>query len=479
MRLFPSHAKSIGALSLILAAAAYADAPASAPAKPDEPIIVKRGDLALTVTAEGWIAPVDAVEVKFRPKAFGGAMKVESVVPHGATVKAGDPIFKLNTDEISRNIAGAENELTVAQANLVKAEADVRLGDQADELASKIQAEQVAAAEAAVQWWEKVDGPHQIKRGDLEIKQVADSVGDQNDELEQLRKMYKSEELNNATADIVVRRSLRQLERTKEFEQMAKERVEKLRATDYVESKQQVVNRLEQTNQAAAALQVAQGQARVARNSALFNAKQAYEAANRKLGDLRTDYSAMTVAAPADGVVYYGVLANGAWQNSSPDAISVDDKVNPEQPVITFVPNGKLKLIAAVPENQIGLLKAGDIVTASPRAYPEVQLKGKVAALPPTPSIAGEPAKYEVAIDVENLDGKLRPGHKVNVKIDVADVKNALLLPTAAVQGGKVKIKAGDKMESKEVITGRSDGEMIQIISGVEEGAQVVSEKKE
>jgi len=44
-----------------------------------------------------------------------------------------------------------------------------------------------------------------LKQIDLALQQYDDQVKDAADELDQLKKMYKSEELTNATADVVVR----------------------------------------------------------------------------------------------------------------------------------------------------------------------------------------------------------------------------------------------------------------------------------
>ena len=68
---------------------------------------------------------------------------------------------------------------------------------------------------------------------------------------------------------------------------------------------------------------------------------------------------------------------------------------------------------------------------------------------------------------------------KSTVRIDGGEADGILLLPIASVTGGKVWLHAKDGQDTqKEVVTGRSDGKMIEIKSGLSEGDQVLQEGK-
>ena len=73
----------------------------------------------------------------------------------------------------------------------------------------------MAEAEQNVKWFDTVDGPQMLKGVDIQLAMAKNQMNDEQDELDQLKKMYKSEELTNATADIVVKRAVRQLEMSK------------------------------------------------------------------------------------------------------------------------------------------------------------------------------------------------------------------------------------------------------------------------
>ena len=472
------HASKCATLIGLLAAVGWAE-PATQPSQLPEMVTVRKGDIPLTVTADAWFEPITATQIRFRPRAFSGEMKIESIAAHGTAVKAGDPLLRINTDEINRQIAMAENDLAVAAANLAKAEADLRLGNEADALAAKVQQENTTAAENAVAWWEKTDAPNMQSQYEMQLRGAKHGVEDQQDELDQLKKMYKSEELTNQTADIVVKRALRQLEFSQIGLEMTKKRVEKQKATDFEQSKRAVLNAREQQKQAAEALAAAQAQALVQRQAGLVSARAAHENAYRKLNDLRSDAAGMIVSASTDGIMLHGKLVNGTWQGTAQQTIDSGDKVAPEQVVATVVEPGKVSLIAAVPEDQVGRVRAGDSVVIIPRSQPERVLTGVAGAASPVATMPGDPAKFSVPVEIEAGADAFLPGHRAAVEIDVADARDVLVIPRTAVSNGKVRVEVGGEMSTRSVIVGRSDGKLIEVARGLKEGEVVLRTFKE
>lgn len=455
-------------------AGAATSAPTTAAGK-DEFVPVARADLKLSVQCDGWFEPAGAVEVKVRPKAFNGELRVESVAPHGSAVKAGDAVLKLDTADIDRLIAAANNDYELAKANQAKAEADAKLGADADALAMRVQTAAEADAQAAVEWYEKVTGPHFLKQVELQVRFARNNVEDQDDELEQLRKMYKSEDLTNATADIVVKRAVRQLEIARQSLEMAEQRAEKTKATDYEQQKRAVQVALAQQKQATAVLTAAQAQSRAQREAALFTARANAETAKRKLDDLQADRGQFTAVAQGDGTVFWGRLAQGNWSGSGFNALSAGDKIGPDQVVVTVVDPGKLVAVAAVPEPLVARVKAGQPVEVKPKSLPELRLAGKVDRVAPSATIQGEPPKFEIAVALADApDPRLRPGFRAAYSIDVEDATGVLAVPAAAVADGKVRVRtASGVAEVREVVAGRTDGERVEIVRGLAEGDHV------
>ena len=242
-----THEKSSGADKSTAATTAPTTAPATQPSAATH--TVKSGKLSFAVNGDGTFVADEPFEARLKLEAHSGPLIIATVAPNRASVKKGDKLLELDPTVINREVAAAENELTTVKATLVKAETDLKLGEQADALAMRIQQNETKNAEAAVKWWEQVDGPQMLASTELQVKLARASVEDQNDELDQLRKMYKQEDLTSATADIVIKRALRQLDVSKVQMKMAEERSEKTTTYSYPISKQTVLDALEQSKQ--------------------------------------------------------------------------------------------------------------------------------------------------------------------------------------------------------------------------------------
>ena len=81
---------------------------------------------------------------------------------------------------------------------------------------------------------------------------------------------------------------------------------------------------------------------------------------------------------------------------------------------------------------------------------------------------------YPMPISGGEVDGRLIPGMRANVQVDVPPLQNVLLVPAGALNGGAVWV--GDK--KRPVMTGRSDGKSTEIVSGLIEGEEVLTQGK-
>jgi len=87
---------------------------------------------------------------------------------------------------------------------------------------------------------------------------------------------------------------------------------------------------------------------------------------------------------------------------------------------------------------------------------------------------------FLVRIDVSKLPPQVLPGMTADVAIGIAERDNALLVPVAAINAGKVRVRRGSDTEEVAVTTGVVDGAMAEIVAGdVREGDRVVVPRKE
>lgn len=442
--------------------------------------IVKKGKLALDIQAEGMLLPVEPFELKLRMKAYNGPLTIVSIAPAWGKVKAGDVLLELDPTNLKWAMEEAENGLATAKANLKKAEADAELASKAEALSLRMQQDAVKNAESAWKWWESVDGPLMLQAADLQVKYAADSVGDQDDELEQLRKMYKSEELTNATADIVIKRAVRSLERAKISLKNQQEHREKVKAHDYPIARQRVLDALEQARQQLASVQVAQAQAAVARKGSLASTRIAVEQAEKRVAELREDAELFAVKSPIEGVVMYGQVAKGMWQGGDPKGMKAGEKLAAGQAVLGVFTPGKMRMELELGEKQGGWVKKGMKAKVTPAAAPTKSYEATCAAASAMPLGAGAAVLgFQLPLTLPEVDRQLLPGMKANVHIEAGPAQDLLLVPMKAVVDGKVRVKGKDgKVEVRDVVVGQTDGQNVEVRSGLEEGEEVMLEGK-
>lgn len=462
---------------LLITGVAFADPPATKAADSAKPetVTVARASILGSVAGDGYFEPIDPFEVRIRPEAYQGDLKIVSIIPHGAVVKEGDVLLEIDATDMKRQLGAAEGEVTVAGANMAKAQADASLGAQSDALALAQARRELANAEFELKWFDEVEGKQFLTRADLNLKAANDNVEDQEDELDQLRKMYKSEELTSATADIVVKRAIRALERSKISAGMIAQTTEKTKTQDFQNTRARLVHQLENQKISLAQLQAQQAQAKIVRDNSTQNAQRAFEKAEQKFADLKKDSDAFTVKSPAAGQVFYGSLNRGGWQGADPKALRTGEKLSPGQVALTLCTPGKLRLVFDLPESQLGSAKAGLKARVTPLGLREAATTGVTLDPPITGSMRDANQLFNLTLELSVVDSRLLPGNRAAVRIDTGKVENALSLPVSAVSRGQVKLVGPDGNATwHDVITGLSDGKMVEIKQGLSEGDTVL-----
>lgn len=433
--------------------------------------VVQKGTIRRVIDGEGTFQPIDPFEVRLRPKVYQGELTILSAAAHGATVRSGDVLLQIDPQYLQRDLTAADVALAAAQANLKKAQADVELGQKADDLALKIQNDNLKAAEDSVKWFQNVDGPQILKTAELNQRMLKYSVEDQEDELDQLRKMYKSEELTPATADIVVKRALRRLEMTKDVSVLQDAASGKTKEFYYPIVKERVNDSLEQSRQQLEQLKVAQEQSKVIRDTSLATAQAATDLAQQKVNDLKKDLELLTVKAPADGVVLYGQLVSNAWQRNDPNLLRPTEKVAANQVLMTLYTPGKLQVSLNVPESKLLWVDPGTAAPVTPAALPQTTYAGTAAR--------GNASASELLVSLpQPVDQRLFPGMKANTHIDAGKVDDVIGVPVSAVSAGKVWIHhaADGTDEARDVVLGVSDGNVIEVKQGLAEGDEILQQ---
>jgi multidrug efflux pump subunit AcrA (membrane-fusion protein) len=452
--------------------------PAPAPAPEEEIVEVHKGNLVPSVELEVTFESIESVEIKPRMENWQGDMTIVRVVPSGSAVRKGDVILALDSVPLQRALAAAEIDLRVARATLEKAEADQVQGEKADALAL-LQAETaVKDALETLRAFDEVEGKNMLKTAELNLKYSEDGIRDQQEELAQLEKMYKTEQLTNDTAEIVVRRARRTLERAKVALEMTRGESEVVRTVKHPQLRQTHLFSVDNAKRALEVLKIQQGLGKVQREAELAKAKAAVSLQEDQLAKLRRDFEACTVRSPFDGRVYYGQLLRGAWATADQVApfLHPGDKVQPGLALLS-VCGLPTRAVAEVSEPDYFDIAVDQAATVTPAALPDLKRDGTIRQKGAIIQSKSQATALDALIELKDPFTELFPGMKGKATIHGKELKEVVLVPTGAVSTheGKstVNVSKDGKSSPREVTLGKTDGKMTQVKSGLEAGEKI------
>ncbi len=470
----PRIAALAAALGLLAAPQEKADPPA-----PEQVHTVQRGNLVPALELDALFDAAETLEVRLRTEAYSGEFVVARAAAHGEAVRKGDVVLAFQAAALQRQIDTSEGDDRLAASSLRKAESDSYLGEKGDSLALDSGQAALRNAESDLKVFDEVEGKQMLRRAELSVKSIEDYVSDQEEELAQLEKMYKSEELTNATAEIVVRRAKRSLERLRVSLDMTRETARVVKDVSHPEHRRKHVHAVETARQALDALRAAQAHAKVQRETELARARAAAERAKDSLEKLRRDLEALAVKAPFDGRVFHGQFLNGLWATA--DMIGTllrpGEKLQPGQTLLT-VCGARALVRADLPEAAYFDVFPDQPAAVVPAALPDLRLEGQVRDRSASSRQRGAAPAFEARIELKESRPEILPGMRAKVTLTGKELPDAILVPSKALSqsGGKptVSILKNGKGVPREVVVGKSDGKVTQIRSGLDAGEQIV-----
>ena len=157
----------------------------------------------------------------------------------------------------------------------------------------------------------------------------------------------------------------------------------------------------------------------------------------------------------------------------------------------------KMQIDTNVDEADIGTVQVGQTVSFTVDAYPDTIFIGKVAVVRNAPITVSNVVTYDVVIQVDNSQLKLKPGMTANVSITIETRKDVLRIPNSALRfkpaeitgkseksqnkqgmkGTKVWILENDKPKPVKVTIGLSDGSYTEISAGeLKEDQEIITD---
>jgi multidrug efflux pump subunit AcrA (membrane-fusion protein) len=182
----------------------------------------------------------------------------------------------------------------------------------------------------------------------------------------------------------------------------------------------------------------------------------------------RQSLSYSVIPAPIDGFVAERTADLGEY-------------VSPQQKVATIVRINPLRMRIDIPEQAISEVQVGQSVSVTTSAWPDKNFSGRIARI--APSVSATSRTLTVEAEIENRSGALKPGQFATVRILQPRPVAAVLIPARGVitEAGVSRvfvIKEGHA-EQRVVQLGQSEGDLIEIKSGVSSNEQVATSNLE
>jgi len=361
---------------------------------------VERGNLRNTVTATGALQAVTTVQVGSQASGTISALYADfnSIVKKGQVVAQLDPsTAKAQLDQANANLQNARASLANAQAAVTNARAGVT-DAQAKSLAARstVQNNQagVSGAEAnvAVLKAQQDDALSLLKQQESLLKAGVVAQRD-----------YDVAVTAYKTAEARYNQAVAQLNQAKLTEQSASSAGIAQSAAGVEQSKAQVQQARAQVGQAQAQVQQAQAALSVA----------------------QVNLSHTTITSPIDGVVVSRDVNVGQTVAASLSA-----------PTLFTIANDltQMQVIANIDQADIGLVEQAKSVRFSVDAFPGKDFDGKIEQMRLNPVNVQNVVTYNVVIDVDNPDQKLKPGMTANLTITIDERNNVLKVPNSALR---------------------------------------------
>mgnify|MGYP001439703718 CR=1 FL=1 len=201
-----------------------------------------------------------------------------------------------------------------------------------------------------------------------------------------------------------------------------------------------------------------------------------YRQAEAELNSVTNQIEKTKLKAPIDGVV-------------SKINFEVGEQYNVGRVVATVISETEYRIDVDISESDIPKVKIGDEVSITLDALSEdVKFIGSVSFIEPAETVIQDVIYYKVEITFDSANGNLKlvkPGMTANVEITTNEKISILAIPGRAIidrngDGKFVKTYNNNVIEEKKVQIGIiGDGGMVEIISGLEEGDEVVTFTKE
>jgi len=478
---------------------------------------VERGDLTITVTESGSTKASQTIDI--RSEVYGEATII-SLIPEGTyitqeDVNAGKLLVELDSSSLKERLKEEEKGLASDEARLIEEQENYQI--QLNQNESDITAAKLAVKFALMDFQkylgetvaQKVvekssldpnsnfdiasllanndpNDPNSLSgESSQQLKQLKDAIllaegqlEKANDVLEGTQKLHDA----NYVSELELKGAKLDVERSRIQKESAVEALKLYRRYDFPKEAEKYLSDYKEAERelvrmrARARSRMAQAQAR------LSNAEEDVTESREDVQRRTKQVDACTIRAPAPGLVVYGTSGE-PWKERERGPVREGGKVYQRQTIISLPNTSEIIVEIRVHETSVDKVRPGQHATITVDAFPDKTFQGEVLKVAPLPDsqqgfLNPDIKVYTTKVSMEGSHDSVRPGMSAKVEILVDQLDDVLIVPvqTVAIREGKklCYVIASDTPQPRAVSTGAFNDIFVEIISGLEEGEQVL-----
>ena len=147
-------------------------------------------------------------------------------------------------------------------------------------------------------------------------------------------------------------------------------------------------------------------------------------------------------------------------------------------PAISLIDPSEIKMNGVIDEIDVPKVKLGQEAIVILDALPDKEVKGRITFISPESTTEMGVVFYKTTITLENPDEELKDGMSATAEIIIEQHNDVLLIPNRAIQGSWenpfVEVVTDEQIEKRQISIDLSDGIYTEVLSGLEEGEEVI-----
>jgi len=336
---------------------------------------------------------------------------IERLVPHGATVKAGQNIVWFDSEPINEKMKAADIEMRLATITMEEDEFNHKQFLASQKLKRSAVERTWKTAQQSYTNFVKVDRERTIKTQENLLKGSLASLENTKEELDQLQQMYDADELTEESEEIVLKRAKRAVE-SAEFRHQSTiisvDRAIKQVLPRTIAVQEATFTTAEHAHEKAVrdlAVESTRAQIEIAKK------REAYKKAQTKLSELKAERKNVALASKIAGIVVHGKLTRGKLSDK-PSLLTKGTTVTGSQVIATVLAPGKLQVRLDLAQSNLPVVTPGAKCTVTVPGVEGFKAAGTVKSVSAIP-YAG--SRYDCVVSFSAGKRKLTPAMACDV----------------------------------------------------------------